>query len=262
MPATPGHSKAARAYYNYTRVSPIISGGGFTVGQDTAEVPTLENAYKTYLGGKTSASGLALNGFLDISDGGWDQLVEADRANQRNYVSWYPQGSAASSIAYEFNAFDTGETRSFDQANIVLLNWTGQPSDLFYRGLTITSGEQAVTGTGALTGQNIGVTSATQSKVLCVRVVSVSGTGSIDFQIEGSSDNGAGDAYAQVTGFTAYDYRGAVSVAASVITFTGPGCVWVYKTGATEAWSRLNCTAFTDFTSVSVQASAGIAAAG
>lgn len=260
--ATPGHSMAARTYWNFTRVSPIISGGGFEVGQDMVEIQTLENAYKSYLAGKPGVSGLQLNGFLDIADDGWDELTDTYRANARNYVSWYPTGSTAGSIAYEVSAIATAESRAFDQANIVMLNWEGQPTDLFYRGKTITSGEQAVTATGALTGQNIGVTSATQSEVVCIRCVSVSGSGSAAFRIDGSSDNGAGDAYAQVTGFSAYAAVGNVSVASSVATFTGLGAIWLYKTGVTEAWTRLNCTTFSGFTSVSIQASAGVAAIG
>lgn len=261
--ATPGHSKAARAYYNAFRVSQVVSGGGFEIAQDTVEVPILEDAYKTYIAGKPGANNLSLAGFLDVAENGWDQLVDNDRANARNYIGWYPTGTAIGSIAYEFNALDTGEARAFDQAGVVGLSWTGQPTDLFYRGLAITGGEQAVTGTGALTGQNIGVTTSTQSKVVCIRVVSVTGTpGSVAFQIYGSSDDGSGDAYAQITGWSNYTTEGLVSVASDTATFTGIGAVWLYKTGVTEAWQRLQVTTFATFTSISVQASAGVAAIG
>lgn len=87
-----------------------------------------------------------------------------------------------------------------------------------------------VTGTGNGTGRNQGITPATSEYQVVMRVLSGTFT-SITIQVQQSSDDGAGDAYALITGLAN--------------TFSAAGVFRATFSGATEAWKRAAVTAFT-----------------
>jgi hypothetical protein len=76
------------------------------------------------------------------------------------------------------------------------------------------------------------------------RLLSFTGT-SITMKLQGSSDDGAGDAYADIAGLTS----GAL---------TAPGVVVVTTTATLEAWKRVVCSG--TFSAASVVVTAGVVA--
>lgn len=263
--ATAVHSKSAKAYYDHYRVSPWVMNTGITFTADAAEYTPLENDYKLFLQGKASANGSTLNGFMDIvaaASNGFDAIEFADLNDGKHYISRMPQGSGRGSVAYETVESSTGVSRAMDIANVAMLNWSGQPTEEFYRGFVLTSGEEVITGTTDLTGVNCGASTATgpaQRFEVVIRAVSVSGTGSIGVQIQESSDNGAGDAYADITLSAETPTQGLVTFGTNTATFTGIGTIKLYTTAATEAWKRVQVSAFTGITSASLVVTCGIA---
>lgn len=263
--ATAVHSKSAKAYYDCYRVSPWVMNTGLTFTADAAEFTPLEENYKSFLQGKASASGSTLNGFMDIvaaASNGFDAMEFADLNDGKHYIMRAPAGTALGATAYETVESSTGASRAMDIANVAMLNWSGQPTEEFYRGFLLTVGEQAFTATGEGTGVSCGASTATapaQRFEVVIRVVSVSGTGSIGIQIQESSDNAAGDAYADITLSAESPTQGLVSYAANTATFTGIGTIKLYTTAATELWKRVQVSAFTGITSASVVVTCGIA---
>lgn len=263
--ATAVHSKSAKAYYDCYRVSPWVMNTGITFAADAAEYSPLEDAYKSFLQGKASANGSTLNGFMDIvaaASNGFDAMEFADLVDGKHYIARMPQGSGLGSVAYETVETNTGTSRAMDIANVAMLNWSGQPTEEFYRGFLLTAGEQAFTATGEGTGVNCGASTATapaQRFEVVIRAVSVSGTGSIGVQIQESSDDAAGDPYADITLSAESPTQGLVTFGTNTATFTGIGTIKLYTTAATEAWKRVQISAFTGITSASLVVTCGIA---
>lgn len=263
--ATAIHSKNAKAYYDCYRVSPWASSTGISFDADSVEYTPLENEYKLFIQGKSSANGSTINGFMDITaaaSNGFDAIEFADLVDGKHYILRAPQGTARGSIAYETVEANTGTSRAMDIANVAMLNWSGQATEEFYRGFVLTSGEESITGTADLTGVNCGASTATspaQRFEVVIRVTAVDGAGSVGVQIQGSSDNGAGDAYADITLSAESPTMGSVSYAANTATFTGIGTIKLYTASATEAWKRVQVSAFAGFTSVSLLVTCGIA---
>lgn len=256
--ATAVHSKSAKAYYDHYRVSPWASATGVTFGADAVEYTPLEDDFKLFIQGKASANGSTINGFMDIADDGFDEVEFADINDGKHYILRAPQGTSSGSVAYETVEASTGVSRAMDIANVAMLNWSGQPTEEFYRGFVISAGEQAVTATGELTGVNVGASTVTVQRCeVVIRVVSVSGSGSVGFQIQESSDNGSGDAYADITMSAESPTQGLVTFGSNTATFTGVGTIKLYTTAATEAWKRVQVSAFSGFTSVSVIVTCG-----
>ena len=90
----------------------------------------------------------------------------------------------------------------------------------------------------------MGASTAGQTFAVVYRILAVSGAGSITLRVQESANDGAPDAYADITGLTE--------------TFTAVGAVRDTVTIATEAWKRLSVQAFSGFTSVTILVTAGI----
>lgn len=76
-----------------------------------------------------------------------------------------------------------------------------------------------------------------KTAVAILRVLSVTGSGSFTVTVEESSDNAVGDAYSNIISFTAA---------------TAVGVERKTKATATEAWKRVNVTAFSGFSTVTI----------
>jgi len=263
--ATAVHAKNAKAYYDCYRVSPWVSSTGITFAADAVEYSPLEDGFKYFAQGKASANGSTLNGFMDVTaaaSNGFDAIEFADLNDGKHYILRAPQGTTRGYVAYETVESSTGTSRAMDIANVAMLNWSGQPTEEFYRGFVLTSGEEAFTATGETTGVNCGASTATspaQRFEVVIRVTSVSGSGSIGFQIQESANDGAPDAYADITLSAETPTQGGVSYAANTATFTAIGTIKLYTTAATEAWKRVQISAFSGVTSVSAIVTCGIA---
>lgn len=255
--ATPGHSKAARIYFDWTRASQYVGSGNLDFARDSAEVPVLENDYKEFEPGKMGFTG-GLSGWMDVASGGWDETEFAAQDTDNHYVAYAPTGTVITSIVYETEMQSTGDGRPFDQAGIVGLNWTGQGDDKVTRGKIGSTGEKAFTGAASDTGVNHGATT-TETVVVVMRCTAFSGFTDATFRVQGSTDDGSVDTYAQITGWT-IEVAGNAAAGTDEVTFTGTGLAKLTLTGATEAWKNLTCSAVTGTGSASVIMTLGLAA--
>lgn len=264
--ATAVHSKAMRAYFDHFRVSQTISTRGKEYGADAAEVPVIEGEYKTFLQGKAGSGASSLNGPADITaTTGWDTLDFEALTNGIHYVADMPNGNAVGQIAYENRELATADAHAYDQGGVFMLNWSGQGTGKFMRGQVLTQGEQVITTTGLLTGRNIGAATTAIDRIIVVRCVAVSGTGTFTLQFFESSDDAAADAYAKITGWTSEKPNGAGGTNVNIgtadqVTFTGTGVAFLMASKAIEAWTNINVTAFSGFTDATIVATVGNAA--
>jgi len=252
--ATAGHSKAARAYYDHYRVSQIAQSVSLDFASDVADTSVIEGDSKTGVQGKTGGT-CSINGLLDVADDGWDEIAFDDIQNDTHYITVEPQGNTITSLAYLTQQNHTGEGRAMDQANVGLLNWSGQLTGDFGRGQVITTGEKAFTGTGSDTGVNVGTTAATETALVVLHVTAFSGFTDVTFQIEESTDDGSVDTYAQITGWT-IAVEGNASAGTDEVTFTGTGTAWLSMTAATETWKRVTVSAVNGTGSITVHGAA------
>lgn len=258
--ATPGHSKASRHYFDGYRVSQSASTADVTIATDAAEATPIEGDSKTMLQGKTSLVS-NINGFLDITDDGWDEQEFATINDGGHAITFCPVGTTGGSIAYVTRQFSTGDSRAYDQANAVMLNWAGQHEDDsdFGRGTVITTGEKAFTGAASDAGDEVGAAAATVTTIIAVHCTAWTDFTDIDIQIEESSDDASADAYAQVTGW-AIEVNGNCAAGTDEAVFSGIGSAFFKKTGAIEAWLRVTCSDVTGTGSATVLAGHAIAA--
>lgn len=260
--ATVAHAKNARIYYDHIKVSDFANAFNLDITRDAVETTAFGDAAKTFVPGKYGATG-AFSGYLDLADDGFDELDFADLVDGEHLILRCPQGTTLGYPAYETVEISTGTGRAADIGGVVTISWPGQIDDRIVRGAVLTSGEQAITTTGTTTGVNVGAATSTQTVDVVVRVLAVSGAGSITILPQGSSDNAAGDPYAAITGWTLSEVDPGTNVnigVADQATFTGVGVAKFTRTGATEAWLRINVSAFATFTSVTLLVTAGIRA--
>lgn len=182
-------------------------------------------------------------GFFDPADNSFDEqtfLLLAD--SDDHYIGIAYELAAENTIAYEFLVRNAAQPRSGATGGAVITGFDSGGSGGVSRSLVLAS----VTTTGAenRTGRNMGATSAGEVFQAVFRVLSFSGT-DITLKIQESSDNGSGDAYADVAGLTS----GALTAAGVVRTTT---------TAATEAWKRVNISG--TYTSALVVVTAGLVA--
>jgi len=260
--ATPGHTKAARIYFDGYRVSQTVSAANIDFATDAAEATAIEDTAKVFLQGKTGMTS-ALNGFLDIADDGeWDTYEIATLNDGAHEITVCPVGNTGGSIAYVARHFSTGDSRAFDQANVVMLNWNGQnegDAD-FGRGTVITTGEKAFTAAASDGGDEVGAAGATDTTIIAVHCTAFTGLTDIDIQIEESSDDASADAYEQVTGWS-IDVNGNATAGSDEVVFDGTGSAFFTKTGAIEAWVRVTCSDATGVGSATFLASHALAVA-
>lgn len=259
--ATPGHSKAARVYFDGFRLSQVVSGGDVTIASDAAEVPTIENDYKTFLQGKAAMT-TNWNGFLDTTaTTGWDVTEFATINDGGHNITVCPYGTTGGSTAYVTRQFSTGDSRAFDQANIVLLNWSGQHEDVsdFGRGTVLTTGEWTATEAGSDAGDEVGAATTAATTIINVHCTAFTDFTDVDVQIEESSDDGSADAYAQVTGWT-ITTEGNCTAGTDEAVFAGIGSAQFVVSKAVEAFLRVTISDVTGAGSITLLAGHALAA--
>lgn len=245
--ATAGHGKAARIYYDGYSLTQYVSKASQEVSASEAEYTSIEDTSGVYLQGKITGK-VSADGFLDVTaTTGFDATMYAALVNGEHYWTAMPTGTAALAIAYMAKFNVTSQARPYDQADVIRLNVAGTITDSISRGKVLLTPTAATT-TGGLTGQNVGTSASTDEVVAHVLLVAASGSGSVTVAIQESSDNGAGDAYATISGMS-----GSLTAVgqATRLTFSG----------ATETWKRPNVTALSGFTSVTLLVTIGQAVA-
>jgi len=195
------------------------------------EVTCFSDTALEFVEGLPSATA-TINGFFDTTDNGYDEQMFVNIGDgAKHYLGLFP-GSDAShgDIGYELQAQVSSQPRPTEVAGAVLLNcdWTSEGG--IYRATSMANA--AVSGTGAIanSNKNLGTTSANTVFVATIRCIAFDGT-TITVRVQESSDDGSGDAYADIAGLTT--------------TLTAIGVTRVSTTSATEAWKRVNIQAFT-----------------
>lgn len=254
--ATSKHSRYTRVYFDQYRVSNWASSTGVDFSRDGVETTPLENDYKTFLPGKVGATS-TINGPLDIADDGFDELDFADViAPGTHYICrtvFAGTSAAQGDIAIETQEFNTGDSRAYDQANVAMLNWSGQVTGGVVRGVVLLPETAATSVAFVGTALNYGASVSGERFVYTIRCVSVTGTGSVTVQLWESSDD-AGDAYAAVSGLTA-------TFTSTSSVLTSAGVFRTTTTAATEAYKKVKLTALSGITSATFHVTIGVEAA-
>ena len=181
-------------------------------------------------------------GFFDGDAGAHDAILAAIVGDGIDHYLGKLFGTTEGDTAYEKIVRIDGQPRSGGLGGAVLLNFSSKGSGGAYRGVILRSA--TVTGAGNGTGQNLGATVSGDEFAVTFRVLSFTGT-NITLKVQESSDDGGGDAYADIASLTS----GAL---------TAIGVVRVSTTAATEAWKRLNVSG--TFTSALILVTCGTVA--
>jgi|TARA_Y100000310_G_scaffold317685_1_gene370836 hypothetical protein len=224
-------SDTSKVYIDEFDFSGYTNSINLAITNNLPEVTCFGDSGPEFVEGLPSATA-TINGFFDTTDDGYDEQMWANIGdNTKHYLGLFP-GSDAShgDIGYELQAQISGQPRPHEVAGAVLLNcdWTSEGG--IYRATSMAN--EAVAGTGAITNsnKNLGATSANTVFVATIRCTAFNGT-TITVRVQESSDDGSGDAYADISGLAA--------------TFTAIGVTRVSTTSATEAWKRVNIQTFT-----------------
>jgi len=235
-----GSGKSAKVYMDQYDYSGRTNAIELLIDNVLPAVTAPNDLAETLVEAKLKSS-LKLNGFFDGVANQYDQHTWAAIDGNEHKVGAYPGTLApAGAIGYELLARIKDEPRTLEVEGAILLNVTWQ-GDNIVRSTVLYNG--AITATGAKTGQNVDASTAGQIYVAVLRVLEVTGAGSITVKVQESSDNGVGDPYADLITF---DAATGISVQRKTVT------------SATEAYKRINISAFSGFTSVTVMVAVGI----
>lgn len=188
----------------------------------------------------------SIGGFFDGDDDAYDEKMWDRLYNDTDKNIGIYMGNSAGKGLTGYEMLDNVESQSrplaIAGAAILNISWKGDSPVVRSTVLATPSGTSpngVITATGAVANSayEVGATAAGESCVAILRVLAVSGSGSATVTVEESSDNGVGDAYATLFTFTA----------ATGVTVERKSTI-----SATEAWKRVNVTAYATFTSISI----------
>lgn len=184
-------------------------------------------------------------GFFDgVTITGIDAIIHALVASDADkYLAQMFGANVEGSIVYESIIALSGKPLSGQFGGAVLLNQSMVGRGGLYRGQVLRNA--TVTGTGNGTGRNLGISTSPAVFAAVFRVFSGTFT-SISMQIQQSSDDGAGDAYANIAGLDSG-------------TMLNANVVFTSTTATTEAWKRVAISAFVG-TNCVIGVTAGIVA--
>lgn len=237
-------NRNTRIYLDEYDISGFLNATELKLDQETMRVESFADAGPRRVVGNYDHSG-SHTGFFDAAEGGLDPLVFGDFAtDEEHYVTQLFGAYAEGSLGYDRVVRLKDQPRKSGVGQAMLLNFSEEGSGNLARCTVLRSA--AVTGTGNGTGRSLGTSTSGQIFAVVFRVLAVSGSGSITVKVQESSDNGVGDAYADITGLTN--------------TFTAIGVARKTTTAATEAYKRVSVSALSGFTSVTLLVTAGIVA--
>ena len=232
-----------RVYFDEFDLSGAINATDLSFDQERIPVACFSDVGPRRLVGNYDYKA-ALNGFFDADSSGLDPRAYIDlNTDEDHYLTQLFGANAIGSKGYDTICRLMEQPRSGGVGGAVLLNLSTEGSGGAVRCTVLCN--TAITATGNQSGQNMGATTAGQTFQVIARLLSASGSGSISFAVQESSDGGA-DVYATISGLTG--------------TFNGTGVNRLTTTAATEAWKRVTVTAFTGFTSVTLLVTAGVVA--
>jgi hypothetical protein len=235
-------AKNVRQYLDQVDLSGVLTGVDLRVDQEQI----LANGFSTVGPSRILGNNDHSWSQLGLFDGDAlliDELIHGILGSAADhYIMQTHEGLAEGDVAYEGVVTVTEQPRSAAVGGLVLLNFDAVGMGRMYRGKIL--GSKTTTGAENLTGQNTGATTVTtDTYTVTFRVVAFNGT-NITITVEESTDDGAGDAYAAISGITS----GAL---------TAVGVVQASTVAATEAWKRVVIAG--TFTSAVILVTAGVA---
>lgn len=182
------------------------------------------------------------NGFVGTDLEVWNRMFlesSEDDEDEDHYLGKFFAGGTEGNIAYESVIRIQGVPRSASLGGMVMMGFKSVGAGEMFRGYILRNA--TVTGAGNGTGVDAGVTQIGETYRAIFRLVSFTGT-DITMKLQQSSDNGAGDAYADIAGLTS----GAL---------TETGIVVAETTNETERYKRVVVSG--TFTSAVIVVTAG-----
>jgi hypothetical protein len=220
-------ARNVRIYWDENKVSGYLNQASLALTQELPDVTSFEDA-----GPRVVAANYAytadLAGFNDYVDNGLDEILDADwRDGADHYLCISPLNTSGipteNTAAYEAAVKVATQPRTMQSGQASLIAWTVGGDSGLTRATVLRSA--SITGNGNGTGLELGATTAGTTFMAVVRVISGTFT-SFDVNIQESSDDGSGDAYALISGMT--------------VTPSAAGVTYLSTTAATEAWKRVN----------------------
>jgi hypothetical protein len=183
------------------------------------------------------------SGFFDGADNSFDEQIFAMLDDSDHYLAQCFAGETEGNPCYEAIVKLSSQPRQAQSGQAIALNIESQGSGGLARGHILRK-NTALTGNGNGTGYNTGATTLNQVYAVTIRCFSFTGT-TFNVKIQQSTDDGAGDAYADI------------ATLAQDVTAAG---VWrLTTTAATEAWKRVVISSWNG-TTASIAVTAGVVA--
>jgi len=230
---------ATRIYLDEFNLSGDLNSFTQNVNQETPVCTTFADAGPRRAVGNYDSDGSYI-GFFEGDADDYDKIIDdLVESAADHYVATCPGANAEGSVCYENTVMLTGKPISGETGGVVMLNWDVAGTGGIVRGLVL--GNSVETGSGQSTGINQGTTTSPEEYQVVFRLVALTGS-NITMKIQGSSDDGSGDAYGDISGLTS----GSLSAA---------GVVRVSTTATTEAWKRIDFSG--TFSSATIFVTAG-----
>lgn len=217
-------ANGTRVWLDQFAIAGYLTAPSMGIKQETIKTDCLDSSGPRRLVGNYDHEADEM-GFFDGDDDLIDEILHSLVGNANDHYLTHVWGqSAEGSPCYDQFVMLAEKPLSGKSGDAVLLSSKYVGSGGLSRGLLLANA--TVTGADNRTGRNQGAKASGITYRAIFRVISFNGT-NITLKIQESTDDGAGDAYADVTGLTS----GALTAAGVIVATT---------TAAMEAWRRVN----------------------
>jgi hypothetical protein len=220
-------ARALRIYWDENKISGYAHQASQKVKQELPVVTSFEDDGPRVVTGNYGYS-YEVAAFNDYADNLLDEILDADwRDGADHYLALCPLNTSGipteNTVAYEAAVKIAEEPLTIESGKAQMIAFTAEGNSGLTRATVLRSA--SITGNGNGTGLNLGATAAGTTFMAVVRVISGTFT-SFDVNIQESSDDGGGDAYA--------------TIATMSVTPSAAGVTYLSTTAATEAYKRVN----------------------
>lgn len=222
-------------------VSGFLNATDQTIDQETPDVTCFSDAGPRVVPGNYNINHSDV-GFFDAAVMGtttFEKLINDLTGGGTHYLTKCFAGDVEGVVCYSSVMQLKNRPLTAAKGGAIGLKFDSAGDGQLQRGLILASA--AVAGAGNRTGRNQGVTTSPAIYRVIFRLLAFNGT-NITLKVQSSTDDGAGDAYADVASLTS----GAM---------TAVGVVMASTTATTEAWKRVNISG--TFTTATIHVVAG-----
>jgi len=212
-------------------ISGYCTGSNRGLTQELAVVTTLSDAGPRRITGNYDTT-TGVTGFGDYTDTYIDEIMDdlqSEATPTDHYLCQLFGAHAAGAVGYEDRV--RLSSRPINATTGSAQTWNVQLDGSLGTTRVTNIFDAAVTATVAGTGYNLGVTTAPDELVMVARITAATALTTITIDLQESSDDGAVDTYANITGMQIVMSAVGVSEDSVVIT--------------TEAWKKVNVSAWT-----------------